>query len=123
MLRRTSCHTALSPRCAVLPPALRCAVLCRYELGSEEDGLDAARRKQTSLLPRFHVLLTTYEVGSTLTVPLQYPCSTPAVPHGGPFADAWVCAPFALALLAPGTPADWPPALSGPNSATSCFAF
>lgn len=35
----------------------------RYELGSEEDGMEAARQKTSALIPRFHVMLTTYEVG------------------------------------------------------------
>lgn len=31
--------------------------LCRYELGSEDDSLEMARRKLTTLKPRFHVML------------------------------------------------------------------
>ena len=38
---------------------------CRYELGTDEDGLEAARQGLTKLLPRFHVMLTTYEVNYT----------------------------------------------------------
>jgi len=32
-------------------------MLNRYELGSEEDDMDAVRRKATALSPRFHVML------------------------------------------------------------------
>lgn len=32
-------------------------LICRYELGSEEDDMDAVRRKATALTPRFHVML------------------------------------------------------------------
>ena len=32
----------------------------RYELGSEEDDMEAVRRRQTSLIPRFHVMLVSF---------------------------------------------------------------
>jgi SNF2 family DNA or RNA helicase len=38
------------------------AMIRKYELGSEEDDMDAVRRKATALTPRFHVMLTTYDV-------------------------------------------------------------
>lgn len=33
-----------------------------YELGTEGTGIEAARQKLSAVLPRFHVMLTTYEV-------------------------------------------------------------
>ncbi|KAL4854430.1 Chromodomain-helicase-DNA-binding protein 3 [Chlorella vulgaris] len=39
------------------------ALIRKYELGSEDDDLDAFRRsKNPSLKPRFHVMLTTYDI-------------------------------------------------------------
>lgn len=34
----------------------------RYELGTEGDSMETARQKLSKVLPRFHCMLTTYEV-------------------------------------------------------------
>lgn len=46
-------------------PQKNCASVrpCSYELGTEGTGIEAARHKLSAVLPRFHVMLTTYEVG------------------------------------------------------------
>lgn len=41
----------------VFPCTGHAPALSRYELGSEEDDMDAVRRKATALTPRFHVML------------------------------------------------------------------
>ncbi|GAB4823683.1 hypothetical protein N2152v2_010729 [Parachlorella kessleri] len=47
------------------------AIIRKYELGTDEDGLEAARQGLTKLLPRFHVMLTTYEVADKDAVVLR----------------------------------------------------
>ena len=68
-------HVASKPLTVVLA--------CRYELGSEEDDMDAVRRKATALTPRFHVMLVRCWGQGKVMCNRPCCCLAGAVPGGG----------------------------------------